>query len=248
MSTTADLLPLMSNNEKIELFKEAFQLLSDQAKLDFMVKVMSINDAQVQSPTQDRDQAQGQAQPQSLIEGSSKEKTSPEEQEEGKRKAVVSHKKNVYPDEIKKEAVELAIENNNNREAARLIKLRYKAQNLYQNIDEKSIREWREIEKFNKNLDNDKAHRKVRRQIRRIKGVYHDAEVALVAKVKERREKGEHVSRDWILSEALLAAQVYCSRWILTSTNLLKTRSGRNLVNGTMVLDAHLKTLHKQVI
>ena len=51
-----------------------------------------------------------------------------------------------YPDQIKKKAVALAVQKNNNSEAARSIREEYKEEGRYQSLCEKSIRQWREIQ------------------------------------------------------------------------------------------------------
>ena len=65
-----------------------------------------------------------------------------------------------YPDDIKKEAVELACELNNNREAARRIAKKYASQGLYQQISEKSVREWRMNKKYNSKYEEDFSNKK----------------------------------------------------------------------------------------
>src|SRR5690242_15433049 len=54
---------------------------------------------------------------------------------------------------------------------------------------------------INKNIDFDQAHPQ-RRRIRKIISPYLQVEQELIRKIKEKREKAEAVTWDWIISEA----------------------------------------------
>ena len=96
----------------------------------------------------------------------------------------------------------LAVEYNNNARAAREIKQKYGKENKYQRINEKSVREWREIKAFNANYDKDKAERS-RVQIRDLAAAYPDMEDKLMDMIKEERKIGKPVKRFWIKARAL---------------------------------------------
>jgi len=106
--------------------------------------------------------------------------------------------------ELKKEAVEIAVKTNNNYESARKIKEKYKEQNLYQQINEKSIRLWRDDPEINKDIEKDYVTRK-QEQTRKSCSKYINPEKELVEKIKARRRLGEKVSCWWIKHEAKIS-------------------------------------------
>ena len=118
-------------------------------------------------------------------------------QEEAKRKKP--HQR--YPSEVKAEAVELAVRINNNSEAARQVKEKYRPQNLYQDLSEKSVRIWRQDPTINKFQDHDQANSS-RRQIRKLISPFLEAERQLVSTIEKKRSEGERVTKDFIVAEA----------------------------------------------
>jgi len=107
-----------------------------------------------------------------------------------------------YPKEIKEEAVKIACKTNNNHEALRQVKEKYREENLYQNLSEKTIRQWRSDPEFNQELEFDRSHH-TQRQIRKIISPYNEQERVLIETIKERRLKHGRVTKDWIVSEAI---------------------------------------------
>jgi len=106
-----------------------------------------------------------------------------------------------YPDEIKKETVQEAVKKNNNRGAARYIREKYKRDNKYQSLSEKSVREWRAHPRYNDKLQFDTAH-KGRRKFRRISSPYLAQETELVNIINAKRALNELVTSDFMISEA----------------------------------------------
>lgn len=106
-----------------------------------------------------------------------------------------------YTDEFRKEVVELARTYNNNRKACREIKEKYASQRKFQNLTEKSIRDWRNDPKFNLSYEEDNAN-KTRIQKRDIKGRFQGMEEDLIKEIKEKRAEGRPVNRNWIKSRA----------------------------------------------
>ena len=106
-----------------------------------------------------------------------------------------------YTDDLKREVVELASNYNNNRKACREIKEKYASEGKFQNLSEKSVRDWRNDPNFNPKYDEDNGN-KTRSQKRDIKGKYHDTEEDLIEEIKKKRNEGKPVSRMWIKSRA----------------------------------------------
>jgi len=196
---------------------EDFDELPLQQKLQFMSSLLTSlkkgsSDEQVQSYDSSEDCCshcpQCLAQKNTLAKESLSQGSSPPSQDSledgGKKKKVFFPSKNGerYPKEIKIEAIQIACKDNNNNEAVRQIKEKYRDQNLYQSLSEKSVRKWRADKELNHQFEYDQSHLQ-RRQIRKITSPYQEQERQLIDVIKARRQNNERVTRDWIMSEAL---------------------------------------------
>lgn len=103
-----------------------------------------------------------------------------------------------YPLSVKKEAVAIAVKTNNNSEAVRQIKAKYPK---YENLNEKSIRLWRDDPDLNDDIEKDSLSR-TRKKVRKSTSKYLIAEEELISKIKEGRLHKLKVSRPWIKREA----------------------------------------------
>ena len=172
-----------------KLFKEGFLLMSEEAKLDLLMRLaITVRKDTVPSISSATSQKN--------------ESSSSDSSTASRKKVILKPKKETYSKELKVEAVEMAVQLNNNTDTATKIREKYKSQSLYQNLCEKSIREWRKDPNLNKHLDKDQGTHQ-RRQYRKLASPYHDKEVVLVEVIKRKREKAEKVTRYWMKAEAL---------------------------------------------
>jgi len=93
-----------------------------------------------------------------------------------------------YPEDLRLEAVKKAVELNNNYQAAEFIKAKYSKEGLYQNIHEKTIREWRKDPTLNSQLHFDQANLS-RRKTRKLFSPYIIQEEDLIKAIKKRDKK-----------------------------------------------------------
>ena len=131
---------------------DKFNQLTEAEKMTFIQGMFS-SAVQAQKSTAQKPESTCQH---SIIQNHTKDES--DEESKSKKKANNRpHAYQDYPDQLRKEAVELASKYNNNRRAAREIQDKYKNENKYQSISEKSIRDWRNDPKINANYDSDHA-------------------------------------------------------------------------------------------
>lgn len=116
-----------------------------------------------------------------------------------KKKVQPLDRKAKYTEDLKKEAVKLAVEFNNNREAAR--KMQELHPDVFKNLNESLIREWRKDPKLNSQYEFDRANEN-RKQVREVISPFYAQEEVLVDRIRKMRENKERVSKDWIIQQA----------------------------------------------